>query len=149
MRSLVGIVLAGFVGTAAAGDDTWADARYADGNDYSAKLFYSLDFGGDQGHAQSMGLRFDNVLAASRGAPALFQASFNGQAAVPSLKLQGVEVAGPAMAAGQSEGGGVFSNLTAAQWVGIAFTGLVFGSIVVEAADSDDEVPVTGSGTGS
>lgn len=148
MRSLVGIVLAGFIGTAAAGDDTWSDARYADGNDYSAKLFYSLDFGGMQGQEQSMGLRFDNVRAASRGAPALFQASFTGQSA-PSLKLQGVEVAGPAMAAGQNEGSGPFANLTAAQWVGIAFTGLVFGSIVVEAADSEDEPTVTGTGTGS
>jgi len=144
MRSLVGIVLAGFVGSAAAGDDTFADARYADGNDYSARLFYSLDFG-SQGRVQSMGLRFDNERAAERGAPALFQARFDG-GSLPVLSLQGVDVAGPAMAAGQSEGGGMFSGLTTAQWIGIAFTGLVFGTIVVEAADSSD---TTVSGTGA
>jgi len=135
MRSLVGIVLAGFVGAAAADD----------GNDYSARVFYSLDFG-SQGQVQSMGLRFDNELAAERGAPALFQARFDGGSSLPVLSLQGVDVAGPAMAAGQSEGGGMFSGLTTAQWIGIAFTGLVFGTIVVEAADSSD---TTVSGTGA
>jgi hypothetical protein len=144
MRSLVvGAVLAGFVGSAAAGDNL-ADARYADGNDYSAKLFYAVDFGG-KGNAQSLGLRFDNELAASRGAPALFQASFDNNAALPTLSLQGVTVAGPAMAAGQASGG-FFASLSAAQVAGLVFTGLVFAGIVVEAADSDD--PVT-SGTGA
>src|SRR5688500_18791473 len=99
MRILLGMVLAGFVGTAAAGGDAWSDARYADGNDYSAKLFYSMNFGGQVDRSQAMGLRFDNVLSAERGAPALFQASFDGQQALPTVKLQGVEVAGPVFAA--------------------------------------------------
>lgn len=145
MRSLVvGAVLAGFVGSAAAGDNL-ADARYADGNDYSAKLFYAVDFGG-KGNAQSLGLRFDNELAASRGAPALFQASFDNNASLPTLSLQGVPVAGPALSAGQSASGGFFANLSAAQIAGLVFTGLVFAGIVVEAADSDD---TTTSGTGA
>lgn len=144
MRSLVvGAVLAGFVGSAAAGDNL-ADARYADGNDYSAKLFYAVDFGG-KGNAQSLGLRFDNELAASRGAPALFQASFDNNASLPTLSLQGVPVAGPALAAGQTSGG-FFANLSAGQIAGLVFTGLVFAGIVVEAADSDDEVTTSGTG---
>lgn len=146
MRSLVvGAVLAGFVGSAAAGGDTLADARYADGNDYSAKLFYAVDFGG-KAHAQSLGLRFDNELAAARGAPALFQASFDNDARLPTLSLQGVPVAGPALAAGQNQGG-FFANLSVAQIVGLVFTGVVFAGIVVEAADSEDTTtgPVSGA----
>jgi hypothetical protein len=139
MRSLVlGLVLSGFVGTAAAGD-TYADARYADGNDYSAKLFYAVDFGGTQPGSQSMGLRFDNERAASRGAPALFKASFDGQG-TPTVRLQGVDVMGT-MKLGAMEG------FSAAQIGGLVFTGIIFAAIVVEAADSDDEV-TTVSGTG-
>ena len=147
MRSLVvGAVLAGFVGSAAAGGDTLADARYADGNDYSAKLFYAVDFGG-KASAQSLGLRFDNELAASRGAPALFQASFDNRATLPTLSLQGVPVAGPALAAGQSSSGGFFANLSAAQIAGLVFTGIVFAGIVVEAADSEETTTGPVSGT--
>ena len=139
MRSLVlGLALSGFVGAAAAGD-VYSDARYADGNDYSAKLFYAVDFGGTQAGAQSMGLRFDNERAASRGAPALFKASFDGLG-TPSVKLQGVDVMGP-MALGATGG------FTAAQIGGLVFTGLVFGAIVIEAADDNDpEVVGTGGG---
>ena len=143
MRSLVGIALAGFVGSAAAGGDAFADARYADGNDYSAKVFYSLDFG-SQGHAQSVGLRFDNERASERGAPALFQASFDGQAA-PSVKLQGIDLTGPAMAAGQKEGAGPFAGFTTVQWVGFGLTVVLFGVVAADVTSGDDE-PVTGTG---
>ena len=140
-KVLAGLLCASFVGTAAAGDFDAMDARYADSNDYSAKVFYRMDFGGvNAASAQSVGLRFDNVLAESRGAPALFQAKFDGMG--PTLALQGVDLRGVNAAAGQ-DGGGFFSGLTTAQWIGLGFTGLVFGTIVVEAADSDDT-----SGTG-
>ena len=148
MRTLVGILLAGFVATAAAGGDTLADARYADGNDYSAKLFYSLNFGGTQGHSQAMGLRFDNEIAAARGAPALFQASFDGQG-LPSVKLQGVDVAGPAMAAGQSEGGGnPFAAFGMVEWVAFGATALIFTIVAVDVTDDEGE-PARGTGSGS
>lgn len=147
MRKLVwGAVLAGFVGSAGAADDSWADARYADGNDYSARVFYSMNFGGQQAGAHTMGLRFDSERASLRGAPALFQASLASHEAMPSVKLQGVEVAGPALAARQAEGGGMFSGLSVGQWIGLAFTGVVFGTIVVEAADNEDAAT---SGTGA
>lgn len=147
MRKIIwGLVLTSFVGAAGASDNAISDARYADGNDYSARLFYNLSFGGQQAGAQAMGLRFDNEFAAARGAPALFQASFDGGQSLPRVSLQGVEVAGPALAANQDKGGGMFSGLNAAQWIGIAFTGIVFGSIMVEASDSDDTPAPSGTG---
>lgn len=140
MRSLVlGLALSGFVGTAAAGD-TYADARYADGNDYSAKLFYAVDFGGTQPGSQSMGLRFDNERAASHGAPALFKASFDGQGA-PSVKLQGVDVMNTVQL-------GLAEGWSAAQIGGLVFTGVIFAAIVVEAADDDEPTTTVGTGGG-
>jgi hypothetical protein len=148
MRSLMAVVLAGLVGSAAAsGDEAWT-ASNADGNDYSARLFYSMNFGGPAAGAHAMGLRFDNDRAALRGAPALFQASLDSGQALPSLKLQGVEVAGPAVAAQQGEGGGMFSGLSFGQIAGLVFTGLVFTTIVVEASDDDETAAPSGTGGG-
>lgn len=142
-KALLGVLFASFVGTATAAElDAWDASRYADSNDYSARLFYRLDFGGTLAQAQSVGLRFDNERAASRGAPAMFQARLDGQGS--TVMLNGLDLRGPALSAGQDGGGGFFSSLTTAQWVGLAFTGLVFGTIVFEAADDDD--PTTGTG---
>lgn len=143
-KVLWGFLFASFVGTASAAEFDAMDARYADSNDYSARLFYRLDFGGALDGAQSMGLRFDNERAAARGAPALFQARFDAQGS--ALTLHGLDLRGPGLAAGQSTGGGYFSNLSTAQWLGIAFTGLVFGTIAYEAADDDDEPSAAGTG---
>jgi hypothetical protein len=56
------------------------------------------------------------------------------------VRLQGVDVMGT-MKLGAMEG------FSAAQIGGLVFTGIIFAAIVVEAADSDDEV-TTVSGTG-
>jgi hypothetical protein len=146
MRKLaLGMILAGFVGAAAAEGNAIADMQYADGNDYAAKVYYSLDFG--RGHAQSLGLRFDNVLAASHGAPALFQARLDGRSSLPTLSLQGVDIAGPALAANQDETPSLLGNLTLGQILGIVFTGFVFTGILYEASNNDEPSPAgTGSG---
>lgn len=141
-KVLWGVLFASFVGSATAAEfDALDSSRYADSNDYSARLFYRLDFGGTLAQAQSVGLRFDNERAAARGAPAMFQARFDGQG--PAMLVNGLDLRGPALAAGQSSGGGFFDSLTMAQWIGLGFTGLVFGTIVFEATDDDD---VAGSG---
>ena len=141
-KAVLGMVFAGFVGSAAAGELDRADSRYYDSSDYSAKVYYRLDFGGPKAHAQTLGLRFDNQLAESRGAPAVFLTSFDSSGAA-SVKLHGVDLRGAALAAGQSSGG-FFASLTPAQWIGIGFTAIVFGTVVSEAAKSNN----TSSGSG-
>jgi len=142
-KVLWGVLFASFMGTATAAElDSWDAARYADSNDYSARLFYKLDFGGTLAQSQTVGLRFDNERAAARGAPAMFQARLDGQGS--TVMLNGLDLRGPALAAGQSSGGGFFSTLTAAQWIGIGFTGLVFGTIVFEATDDEDTADGSG-----
>ena len=143
-KPVLGLIFAGFVGSASAGELDRADARYYDSNDYSAKVYYRLDFGGATAHAQTLGLRFDNQLAESRGAPAVFQTSFD-SSGVASVKLHGVDLRGQALAAGAAASGGFFESLTVAQWVGIGFTALVFGTVVSEASKSN-ETAVPGSG---
>lgn len=145
-KAFWGVLMAGVMGTATAGElDSMDSARYADSNDYSAKVFYKLDFGGPAASAQSVGLRFDNERAAAFGAPAVFQAKFDGQSPA-ALMVNGVDLRGAALSAGQTSGGGFFSALSVGQWIGIAFTGLVFTTIAVEAGDDDDPAPVTGTG---
>lgn len=148
MRTLgLGLLLAGFAGMAVAGDGALDEARYADGSDYTAKLFYQLDFGGPAERAQSLGLRFDNDRAEARGAPALFKASFSGGDTLPTLAVQGVDIAGPAFAARQNEDDdGRLGGLTTGQWIGVAFTAAVFGTIIFESADGGGEPSPDGTG---
>ena len=140
-KTALGLVLAMFAGAAAAGD--LSEQRY-DSNDYSAKVYYRVDFGGASGPAtQSVGLRFDNERAHAAGAPAMLQARFGAQG-LNTLALNGVDLRGAYLAANQAEGGGFFANLTVAQWVALGFTAVVLGVAVSEAV-SDDEPSTTGT----
>ena len=140
-KTALGLVLAMFAGAAAAGD--LSQQRY-ESNDYSAQVYYRVDFGGSSGPAaQSVGLRFDNERAHAAGAPAVLAARFGAQG-LNTLAVNGVDLRGAYLAANQAEGGGFFSNLTVAQWVALGFTGLVLGVAVSEAV-SDDEPSDTGS----
>lgn len=140
----LGLMLAAFAGSAAAGD--LAEPRYHESGDYSAQVYYRVDFGGDRGQAQSLGLRFDGVGAAAAGAPALFKASFT-RDGLAELALGGLDLRGAMLSSNQSSGGGFFSKLTAAQWAALGFTVIVFGTVAIDATESTD-VPVTGSGSG-
>jgi len=147
LKLVLGLMLAGTVGVAAAGDlDTITAADYADSNDYSAKVFYSLNFGGTQGYAQSMGLRFDHERMAAFGAPAVFQVAFDGQGDLNALKLTGLDLRGPGYAAGATEGG-LFAGYTTAQWVALGITGALFIAVAADVTGGESE-PVTGTGTG-
>lgn len=137
---VLAVVLASCTGAAMAGDPVMR----ADANDYTGQVYYRVDFGGPRLAAQSVGLRFDQDRAAARGAPALFQASLGTQGA-GTVAVNGLDLRGAMIANQATDRGG----LTAGQWVGIGFTALVFAAIAVEAADSDDEVPPTGTGAGS
>ena len=141
-RAALGVALATFAGAAAAGD--LSEPRYTESNDYSAQVYYRVDFGGDRGQIQSLGLRFDSVRAEAAGAPPMFRAQFNGQG-LDQLALAGVDLRGAMLASNQASGGGFFSSLTAAQWVALGFTVLVFGSVAMDATE-DVEVPTSGSG---
>ena len=83
-RIALGLALATFAGAAAAGD--LSEPRYYESNDYSAQVFYRVDFGGVRGHAQSVGLRLDSVRAEAAGAPSLLHVSF-GQAGLDRLAV--------------------------------------------------------------
>lgn len=150
MRKMaLAVLLAGFFGTAAAGElDSAADMRYVDSGDYSAKLLYRMEFGGERQVAQSLGLRFDNEAAAARGMPSLFQARF-GEQGLDKLALNGVDLRGAMLSSNQASGGGFFSSLSVAQWVALGFTAVVFGTVAYDASDSDEPTTVSGTGTGS
>lgn len=129
MRNLLlGLVMAGISGVAMAAGD-------GNDSDYAAGLFYAVDFGGS-GNSQTLGLRLDNGFAGGRSGPALLEARFGGQA-MPTVSLQGVPFAGPAMAAGQNQGG-FFSGLSVMQIVALGFTVAVFGVVVAEAVQGDE-----------
>ncbi|HUR40475.1 MAG TPA: hypothetical protein VM240_04835 [Verrucomicrobiae bacterium] len=137
-----GLALLACSGAASAGD--LPDARYADGNDYAGRVYYSLDFGGAAARAHSVGLRFDNMVTAHQGAPALFQASYSG-AGVPSVKLMGSDLRGMVLATSETEGGrGGIMGLSPGQIAGLAFTTLVFAGIAIEAVDGTKEPVGTG-----
>ena len=142
--SALGAILAVFAGAASAGD--LAEPRTYDSNDYSAQVYYRVAFGGEQRQAQSLGLRFDNEAAAAHGAPSLLQASF-GEQGFDRLAVNGVDLRGAMLSAGQASGGGFFSSLSVAQWVALGFTAIVFGTVAVDATD-DDEPAVSGTGGG-
>jgi len=143
MKSTValGLALAGFASVAAAGD--LAEPRDYAPDSYSAQLYYRVDFGGNGGQAQSLGLRFDNERAAAAGAPSLMQARFGAQG-IDKLTLSGMELRGASIAAGQSEGG-FFSSLSVTQWVALVFTTLVVGTVAIDATEGSD---AEASGTG-
>lgn len=151
MRKLgLGLFLAGFAGVAAAGDGT-LDSAYADGNDYSAKLFYRMDFGGRTPGLQSVGLRFDNDRAEARGAPALFKTTFTSASPLPTFALQGVDIIGPVYATRQNDDDASLDDgrlgwLTPGQWIGVTFTAVVFGAILFESADGGGEPSPNGTG---
>ena len=148
MRSaLVGLVLAGVAGSAMAAGDELAGA--AD-TSYSAKVFYTVDFGGAKSGAQTVGLRFGNAIAERNNAPAFLSAKFDGQA-LPTVMLSGTPVAGPSLSANAAAAGGMLSSLTVGEWVVVGVTAIAFGSIATKAA-GDDEIVVapaaSGTGTG-
>jgi hypothetical protein len=148
MRKLmIGLVCAGFVGSAAAGDYGLAEARFADGNDYTARVYYKLDLGAEPGRAHTVGLRFDHDLAAAHGAPALFQASYNGASQPVRLTLQGADLTGPMMASGQFEVRDFITFLI--QNPGVLFSGIVATAVIttVVVESTEDDVTTT-SGTG-
>jgi hypothetical protein len=140
MKTTLAAMLALFSGAAAAGD--LAEPRYYESNDYSGQVYYRMDFGGSAGQQQSLGLRFDRVSAQAAGAPALFQASLGGHG-IDRLAINGLDLRGPMLAAGQTEGG-FFSSLSLAQWAALGFTAVVFGSVALDATDSDDSSGGTG-----
>ncbi len=142
--SALGLALATFAGAAAAGDP--AELRNYESNDYSARLYYRMDFGGNQRQAQSVGLRLDNERAAARGAPSLFQARF-GEQGLDKLAVNGVDLRGAMLSSNQAGGGGFFSSLSAAQWVALGFTTLVFVTVAYDASEDDPSgTGVSGSG---
>jgi hypothetical protein len=141
-KTALGLVLAAVAGSAAAGD--LADRRDYDANDYSAQVYYRVDFGGVRGQAPSVGLRFDNERAAAAGAPSLLQASFGAQG-VQRVALSGVDLRGAMLSANEGAGGGFFSSLSASQWIALGFTVLVFGTVAVDATEST-EPDVAGTG---
>ena len=72
-----------------------------------------------------------------------------GGGGLTTLAVNGVDLRGAMLAANAKEGGGFFSNLTAAQWVAVGFTVIVFGSVASDAVDSQDDPSAGGSGSGS
>jgi len=142
-KTALGLVLATFAGAAAAGD--LSEQRYYDSNDYSAQVYYRVDFGGSSGPAaQSVGLRFDNVRAQASGAPAMLQARF-GAEGLNTLAVSGVDLRGAWIAANQSEGGGFFGNLSVAQWAALGFTGALVIFIASETVENNDSEFTGGS----
>lgn len=139
------VLLVTFCGAASAGD--LAEPRTYEANDYSAQVYYRLDFGGSSRQSQSLGLRFDNERVAAAGAPALLAANF-GEQGLARLAVNGVDLRGAMLSSNQSADDGFFSNLTWAQWIALGFTAIVFGTVVSDAADSDPDVDGTGSGGG-
>lgn len=145
MKNLcLGIIGLCFAGTAAAGDLDYAD-NYS--NDYAAKLFYRVDFGGAVAGGQSVGLRFDTQRAEALGAPAFLQARFNSQGT--TLSLSGLDLSAMAMA-NRATGDPIYGGLTLPQWVGIGSVIIVGGAMAITISnDSPPQAPVAGSGSGA
>ena len=143
-KTALGLALATFAGAAAAGD--LSEPRYYESNDYSAQVYYRVDFGGDRGQAQSLGLRFDSVRAQAAGAPSLFAARFNGQG-LDRLAVSGMDLRGAMLSSNQSEGG-FFSSLTGTQWLALGFTAVVFGAVAADATEDSTDVVDIGTGSG-
>lgn len=145
MKTAMALVLAAYAGAAAAGD--LSEPRLDQSNDYSGQLYYRLDFGGQGRPGSSLGLRFDSVRAQAAGAPSLLKVSF-GRQGLDSLAVSGVDLRGAMLSANEAGGAGFFSSLSAAQWVSLTFTVLVFGTVAADAADTLDQPSGSGSGGG-
>ena len=149
MRKIIlGSLLAGYVGAAAAGGVDAAGDRDL-GPDFSARAYYRLDFGGSAAHRQSVGLRFDNAFTERRDTPALFQASIDGSG-VSRLTLRGLELHGSAVAAdadGAPGKKGFWWQLSTGQWIAVGFTAVVFIAAAGNATGGGGG-DVTGSGGG-
>ena len=146
----LGLVLAASASTAVAADP--ADLRTYESNDYSAKVYYRMDFGGKTREAQSVGFRFDNEAATAHGAPSMFQASFGAQG-LQKLAISGVDFRSAMLAStytpwyGGDGGGGFWGSLSGAQWAALGFTAFVFTTVAVDATDdADPDAPGTGTG---
>lgn len=146
MRTLaLGFVLAANAGVAAAGD--LAEARDYGASDYSAQVYYRLDFGGHQARAQSLGLRFDNQRAAAAGAPAMLQARL-GEQGLAQFSVNGLDLRGAMLSSNETSGGGFWSSLSVGQWIALGFSTLVFGQVVSDAVKTDEEPVISGTGGG-
>ena len=146
MRKIaVGLVLAMSAGVAAAGD--LSEPRYYDSNDYAAQVYYRVDFGGERGQAQSLGLRLDSERGAAAGMPSLFQARFGSQG-LDRLAVSGLDLRGMMLASQQSGGGmsGFFANMTTAQWIGLGVIGTAFLVVAADVSEGESEPGGTGSG---
>jgi hypothetical protein len=140
----LGLALAAFAGTAAAGD--LADRREYEAGSYAAHVYYRVDFGGDRGQAQSLGLRFDNERASAAGAPSLFKASF-GEQGLEQFKVSGVDLRGAMLAANQNEGGFIekITSMSTPQLVAMGATLVLFTVVAIDVGEGDAE---SGPGTG-
>lgn len=148
MRILaLGLALATSAATVSAAE--LAEARDYGATDYSARVYYRLDFGGQQRNAQSLGLRFDNERAAAAGAPAMLQARL-GEQGLAQFTVNGLDLRGAMLSSNKESGDGFFSKLTIAQWVALIFSSLVFGQVLSDTVTSDGTPdPVTGTATGT
>ena len=143
-RIAVGLALATFAGAVAAGD--LSEPRYSESDDYSARVYYRVDFGGTRGSAQSVGLRFDSVRAEAAGAPSLLRLAF-GETGLNQFAVNGVDLRGALLSSGQSEGGGFFGSLTAAQWAALGFSLFVFANVAADLSEDTTDIYVSGSGS--
>ena len=142
-KALWGVLCACFAGTASAGELDYTSTS----NDYAAKLFYRVDFGGTADTTQSVGLRFDTARAEALGAPAFLQARFNGRGT--SVMLSGLDLNDMAMAA-RATGDPTYGGLTLAQWVGIGSVVVVGGAMAITISnDNPPEAPSAPSGSGT
>ena len=145
-RTALGLLLATFAGATAAGD--LSEPRYYDSNDFSAQLFYRVNFGADRAKAQTVGLRFDSVKLHAAGAPPLLQARFGAQG-LDQLAVNGVDWRGALISSGQETGGGFLGGLTVAQIMSLGIASLVLiGAVADEGDEEEDPVGGTGSGSG-
>ena len=116
---------------------------YRDASDYSAKVYYRLDFSSSGIGAHTVGLRFDNRYTAPFQ-PDVLQARFTANAA-PVVKLQGFAIRGHNLAAAQGEGGYEFWNwLSPMEWLAIGGTLVVTGAAISH--NSGKDTPTTGTG---
>lgn len=143
-KMALGMALAVFAGTAAAGD--LADRREYESGSYAAHVYYRVDFGGDRGQAQSLGLRFDNERMSAAGAPSLLKASFGAQG-MEQLKVSGFDLRGAMLAANQNEGG-FFDKLGAMSTTQLVAMGVTTVLFIIVAADVNDDEPDNAPGTG-
>lgn len=145
-NTALGLLLAAFSGAAAAGDLIESRDDYAS-SDYAAQAYYRVDFGGTRQQVQSVGLRLDNRAAQSHGAPAMFQANFGSQG-LDRLALNGVDLHGAMVAAGEGEGTGFFGSLSLSQIIALGATVLIAADVAADASDGNNDASPNGTGSG-